>query len=630
MVRAFDDPEDRIRFEAVQAAWQSRHTGFAGWLVGVCADETDRLTWYSAWNALADLASVESRRYLLTVDERPRVRLATLLGFLRDGSIEGDELLTLATRDSDGDVQEMALRYLVQATPLSWRGKKPVEGGVLRAGELLSRAESGEQRIRTRLFQMLSQTGVRGEVWERARTIYEAERRIDDRVSLLRALSEEPKKAAELCWEALKSSSSDLREAALDGLKRGGSGVLSFVLTEIETSTHPRQLRAAVEWLEATKARGWKLTSRAASLLSAGQRAFGGPSDHAALLRVWSSADVSSWDDRRTRAFALDLVQLALSSDDNRLHVAGADLAALLGVSAEVMGDSRRVTVDDVTSRLTDGNAERGRTIFFDTQRANCIGCHRVGDQGAIFAPDLSDVGLRSKAADLARSVLEPSAVITEGFRAYTVVTKKGQVHEGMVLRETRRELSLVPVSGETVTIEKRQIASRTTTERSAMPDNFGSLLSGDEVIDLVAFLSSLRDREVGLTRGAEPETSASRRVQFERQNGELRILVGGSRFASYVFEDPKTLRPFLAGVQLGGFPVTRNHPPIPGVDVADHGTMHPGIWLAFGDISGNDFWRNRARVVHERFSVPPVGGKSGRFAVINRYVAGEKTVCIQ
>ncbi|MEM7235813.1 MAG: PVC-type heme-binding CxxCH protein, partial [Planctomycetota bacterium] len=35
MVRAFDDPEDRIRFEAVQAAWQSRHTGFAGWLVGV-------------------------------------------------------------------------------------------------------------------------------------------------------------------------------------------------------------------------------------------------------------------------------------------------------------------------------------------------------------------------------------------------------------------------------------------------------------------------------------------------------------------------------------------------------------------------------------------------------------------
>ena len=37
---------------------------------------------------------------------------------------------------------------------------------------------------------------------------------------------------------------------------------------------------------------------------------------------------------------------------------------------------------------------------------------------------------------------------------------------------------------------------------------------------------------------------------------------------------------------------VTRHHPPIEGQDRVDHGTFHPGIWMAFGDISGSDYWR--------------------------------------
>jgi hypothetical protein len=37
-----------------------------------------------------------------------------------------------------------------------------------------------------------------------------------------------------------------------------------------------------------------------------------------------------------------------------------------------------------------------------------------------------------------------------------------------------------------------------------------------------------------------------------------------------------------------------------------DHDTMHPGVWLGFGDINGNDFWRNKARIEHQRFSVDP------------------------
>jgi hypothetical protein len=56
---------------------------------------------------------------------------------------------------------------------------------------------------------------------------------------------------------------------------------------------------------------------------------------------------------------------------------------------------------------------------------------------------------------------------------------------------------------------------------------------------------------------------------------------------------------------------------------------MHPGIWLALGDLGGADFWRNKGRVTHERFTTAPEV-KEGvlRFAVRNRYLDQERLVC--
>ncbi len=34
---------------------------------------------------------------------------------------------------------------------------------------------------------------------------------------------------------------------------------------------------------------------------------------------------------------------------------------------------------------------------------------------------------------------------------------------------------------------------------------------------------------------------------------------------------------------------------------------MHPGIWLGFGDISGQDYWRNLSAIEHVRFTKRPI-----------------------
>lgn len=76
---------------------------------------------------------------------------------------------------------------------------------------------------------------------------------------------------------------------------------------------------------------------------------------------------------------------------------------------------------------------------------------------------------------------------------------------------------------------------------------------------------------------------------------------------AHFVFADTNILRPYFAHVHTpDSIQVTRNHPPIAGVDPVDHPTMHPGIWLAFGNISGQDFWRNKATIRHDKFIEPP------------------------
>jgi hypothetical protein len=92
-----------------------------------------------------------------------------------------------------------------------------------------------------------------------------------------------------------------------------------------------------------------------------------------------------------------------------------------------------------------------------------------------------------------------------------------------------------------------------------------------------------------------------------ETKSSCLVITHGGQLVATYVFRDDKVLRPHFRQVHApGGIQVTRNHPPVAGQDATDHDTMHPGLWLAFGDINGHDFWRNKAVIKHERFTEPP------------------------
>src|SRR4051812_8145902 len=135
---------------------------------------------------------------------------------------------------------------------------------------------------------------------------------------------------------------------------------------------------------------------------------------------------------------------------------------------------------------------------------------------------------------------------------------------------------------------------------------------TGAAIVVLLALVAAGLDAR---TLGDEPKLTA------KQSANSVTIFAGEQPVASYVFADEKIARPFYAHVFTSdGIAVTRNHPPMQG-EPADHADMHPGIWLAFGDLSGHDFWRNKGRVKHGGFLAEPKAEEGQvSFAVHNEY----------
>src|SRR5262249_5923267 len=112
-------------------------------------------------------------------------------------------------------------------------------------------------------------------------------------------------------------------------------------------------------------------------------------------------------------------------------------------------------------------------------------------------------------------------------------------------------------------------------------------------------------------------------RIGVSSSDGKVKISIADRPVATYVYDDPAITRPYFAHIRTSeGTQVNRNHPPIEGKDLMDHPTFHPGIWMAFGDISGSDNWRLKARVRHAGFAEEP-RSEAGKavFAVRNEYL---------
>jgi putative heme-binding domain-containing protein len=139
------------------------------------------------------------------------------------------------------------------------------------------------------------------------------------------------------------------------------------------------------------------------------------------------------------------------------------------------------------------GDANKGRAVFFRAAANSCGSCHRVQGEGRWVGPDLSTIGVKYGRDELIRSILSPSAAIGYSFRSLVVALADGRVVTGLPVEETADRLVLKTAEGERVTVPVRSIEERRTSDVSLMPEGLAQAMTDLELIDLLAYLGTLK-----------------------------------------------------------------------------------------------------------------------------------------
>jgi putative heme-binding domain-containing protein len=154
-------------------------------------------------------------------------------------------------------------------------------------------------------------------------------------------------------------------------------------------------------------------------------------------------------------------------------------------------------TLDDFPDSLLDPHeprdVERGQRMF---AASRCIACHRAGGAGGVSGPDLTAISHRFSPRDILVSILEPSRVVAENYRSDTFELRDGRVVTGRIVPGDYRspELTVMPdllTPEKTITFSKSDIESHTPSPISPMPAGLADMLTREEILDLLAYLSN-------------------------------------------------------------------------------------------------------------------------------------------
>lgn len=115
------------------------------------------------------------------------------------------------------------------------------------------------------------------------------------------------------------------------------------------------------------------------------------------------------------------------------------------------------------------------------------------------------------------------------------------------------------------------------------------------------------------------------RRVSLGMSRSSVRVTAGDQLLAEFRTHDELTSRPFFCNLHTPAGALVSRPRPLPEGELSDHAEYHPGVWMAFGDLSGADDWRLKApvrsRIGDARLS--ETGGRTS-FTVNNTYLSAD------
>jgi putative membrane-bound dehydrogenase-like protein len=134
------------------------------------------------------------------------------------------------------------------------------------------------------------------------------------------------------------------------------------------------------------------------------------------------------------------------------------------------------------------GDMDLGRKVF----EAQCSKCHRFEGIGQSIGPDLTGIAVRTR-EELLTDILDPNRSVEGNYVQYTVVTRDGQVLNGLLAAESQTAVELIDSEGQKHVLLREDIEEMVSSTVSLMPEGFEQQMTPEELVALLEFLTAPR-----------------------------------------------------------------------------------------------------------------------------------------
>ena len=523
LIEVISTDEPPVQRVAAEALGRLRDAEAVPALLAAVGETEDPALIHSLTYALIEINDSTSVRAGMR-SQSPRVRRAALIALdqMRDSGVQPSDVIPLLS-SNEPLLQETA--NWIAVGHADWGGAL---SGRFRA--LLNQSMSDEKRatMEAQLGAFASDAAIQALLARQA-----ASGATRARVSALRVMAKHPPQPAPDAWKsgltaALSSSNQDVLRAAvraaaaldeddrpdvepaLAALGRDPSAPTDIRLAALAASSAAEVRGAVFDFLVANIDSSKPVADRAAAAralaaarLNPDQQlaltaafAQAGPMELPVLLAAFSKGGDQALGealvDALTRAKARgslrpDLVETTFESFPAPVQQqADALVASLDADRAEQRGQ-----LESLAAELSGGDIRRGQAVF-NSEKAACSSCHRIGYLGGRVGPDLTRIGEIREVRDLVEAVVFPSASFVRSFEPVVVQTE-ADLHNGVIIDESE-EMMLLATGAKT----EERIARATIEEIrpgtvSVMPAGLMDELTRDELADLLAFLKNAR-----------------------------------------------------------------------------------------------------------------------------------------
>lgn len=271
-----------------------------------------------------------------------------------------------------------------------------------------------------------------------------------------------------------KTFEAEVRVAALNSLVSSGASEAATVVRTLIDDATPDVSAAALTHAFALKLDGLAKIAQQAIASGPFEKARAGI---AGLTATQPGDIVALWNERESKGLRRELwldlfLSLQASTDPST--------QALATTYSSDPGAVHRLTE-------TGGNVMRGEKVF--RNQGACLQCHKIGGDGGIQGPPLTKIGERLTPDKLVESLVNPNAVIAEGYGLAAVTLADGSLVMGRIAKQTKKQLTVIAPDGKATMIPTSNVAT-IAPPVSAMPP-MGLSLPPSDLRDLIAYLAT-------------------------------------------------------------------------------------------------------------------------------------------